>query len=58
MKRKFARTTLLISITALCLGVIPVQAAEHCSNAKQRESGDSLSREPLFFQPGRFLAPQ
>jgi hypothetical protein len=33
MKRKFAQTT-LISIAALCLGVVPVQAAEHCSNAK------------------------
>jgi hypothetical protein len=36
MKRKFARTTLLISIAALCLGVAPaVQAAEKkCSNAE------------------------
>jgi len=34
MKRSIARTTLLISVTALCLGVVPVQAAEHCSNAK------------------------
>ena len=34
MKRDIARTTLLISVTALCLGVVPVQAAEHCSNAK------------------------
>jgi len=34
MKRNIARTTLLISVTALCLGVVPVQAAEHCSNAK------------------------
>jgi hypothetical protein len=34
MKRNLARTTLLISVTALCLGVVPVQAAEHCSNAK------------------------
>ena len=35
MKHKFARTTLLISIAALCLGMAPaVQAADHCSNAK------------------------
>jgi hypothetical protein len=35
MKRKFARTTLLISVAALCLGVAPaVHGAETCSNAK------------------------
>jgi hypothetical protein len=35
MKRKFALTTLLISIAALCLGLAPaLQAAEKCSNAK------------------------
>jgi hypothetical protein len=34
MKRNIARTSLLISVTALCLGVVPVQAAEHCSSAK------------------------
>jgi hypothetical protein len=35
MKRKFARTTLLISVAALCLGAAPaVHAAEKCSNAK------------------------
>ena len=35
MKRRFARTTLLISVAALCLGVAPaVRAAETCSNAK------------------------
>ena len=35
MKHKFARTTLLISIAALCLGMAPaVQAAEKCSTAK------------------------
>jgi hypothetical protein len=35
MKRKFAQTTLLISIAALCLSLTPaLQAAETCSNAK------------------------
>ena len=35
MKRNVARSTLLISVAALCLGVVPaVQAADHCSNAK------------------------
>src|ERR1700674_1227701 len=34
MKCNIARTTLLISVTALCLGVVPVHAAETCSNAK------------------------
>jgi hypothetical protein len=35
MKRAFARTTLLISIVALCLGVAPaVHADDKCSNAK------------------------
>jgi hypothetical protein len=35
MKRAFARTTLLISIAALCLGVAPaVHADDKCSNAK------------------------
>ena len=35
MKRKVARTTLLIAVAALCLSSAPsVQAAEHCSNAK------------------------
>ena len=35
MKRNIARSTLLISVAALCLGVVPaVQAADHCSNAK------------------------
>ena len=35
MKRNLARTTLLISVAALCLGVAPaVHADEKCSNAK------------------------
>jgi hypothetical protein len=35
MKRSLARTTLLLSLAALCLGVAPaVHAAETCSNAK------------------------
>jgi hypothetical protein len=35
MKRKFARTTLLISVAALCLTLAPaVNAAQTCSNAK------------------------
>jgi hypothetical protein len=35
MKHKIARTTLLISVAALCLGVAPaMHAAETCSNAK------------------------
>ena len=35
MKHTIARTTLLISVAALCLGVAPaVQASEKCSNAK------------------------
>lgn len=35
MKHKFARTTLVTSVAALCLGMAPVlHAVEHCSNAK------------------------
>jgi len=35
MKRKFARTTLVTSVAALCLSLAPaVHAAEKCSNAK------------------------
>jgi hypothetical protein len=35
MKRKFARTTIVTSVAAICLGMAPaVHAAEKCSNAK------------------------
>jgi hypothetical protein len=35
MKRKFAWTTLVTSVAAVCLGVAPaLHAAEHCSSAK------------------------
>ena len=34
MKCNIARTTLLISVTTLCLGMVPVHAADTCSTAK------------------------
>jgi hypothetical protein len=52
MKRSIARTTLLISVAALCLGVVPVQAAEHCSNAKAAgQWGFTLTGTLLFPAP-------
>jgi hypothetical protein len=52
MKRNIARTSLLISVTALCLGVVPVQAAEHCSNAKAAgEWGFTLTGTIFFPAP-------
>jgi hypothetical protein len=52
MKRKIVRTTLLISVTALFLGVVPAQAAEHCSNAKAAgQWGFTLTGTLLFPAP-------
>src|ERR1700680_3472216 len=52
MKRKFAQTTLLISIAALGLGVVPVQAAEHCSNAKAAGKWGFTLRGTLILPTG------
>jgi hypothetical protein len=49
MKRNLARTTLLLSVAALCLGVGPVQAAEHCSNAKAAGQWGFTLTGTLFF---------